>query len=156
MSDRLTSSQVRGCLRAALHDAVVGLGGFGSAAGEAGADEKTLRRWHKREAGDWTAEAIGGLIAGEMAVDGHSLIIERLSALCSSRPHGEPLRAQSDVVAALEGAGRLVAAIGAALKNGRVEPHEAGALALLIRSRQRDEAQVLADLDALAGGALCR
>jgi len=153
MSDRITAAAAQACLRSALADEVLALGGFGAAAMETGHEAKTLRRWHDQTHGDWTAAAIAGLIAAAIQVRGISIIVERMQALAAGRPPGEAMRAQTDLAAELRADGALVSAIGAALSDGRIDPREAGQIARLIRDRQAAEQQVLADLDALSGGA---
>jgi hypothetical protein len=145
MSATLTIRSAQACLRSALADEVTAVGGIAAAAAEVGASEDTLRRWISGSHGDWSAGAIGALVAAGLARNGNSVVLERMQAVADGiQPAGDRRRALSatlDTLPALLAEAQLMAAAAA---DGAIDREEA-------RRLVRDLPELISSLQGLHG-----
>lgn len=138
------------CLRSALADEVIAIGGIEAAQQECGTSDDTVRR---RLAGThgWTDKDIAAMIAAGHARLGRSLPVERLVAMLAAGPSpaGDGRRAVADVVEILPGLLAQAQALAAAVKDRRVNRAEARALLAGMPEVEHDLALLRADLTAL-------
>lgn len=126
MSAAPTIRATQACLRSALADEVTAVGGIGAAAAEVGASEDTLRRWISGSHGDWSAAAIGALVAAGLARNGSSVVLDRLNALAAgTQPSGDRRQALPATMAALPGLLAEAHLMAAAAADGAIDREEA-------------------------------
>lgn len=129
MSEKISVAQAQSCLRAALADEVIAVGGIEVAAQECGVSDDTVRR---RLAGThgWTDHDISAMIAAGQARLGRSLPVQRLVALLANGP-------------VPTGDGRSAVNATSAILPGLLTLAQTMAEAIADRSIQRDEARVM-------------
>lgn len=149
MSAGISVAQTQACLRAALADEVIAIGGIEVAAQECGVSDDTVRR---RLAGThgWTDHDISAMIAAGHARLGRSLPLQRLVTLLADgpTPRGDSRRAVTDTAAILPELLTLAQAMSAAIANNEIDRTEArvmvAAIPEAIRQLEREHTNLVA------------
>lgn len=150
MSAAISASRVQNCIRSALADEVVAIGGIEVAQQECGLSDDTIRR---RLAGThaWSDRDIGAMVAAAQGRLGHSLVVQRLAALLSGAPVqvADGRRATQDAARMLPDLLALAQTMATAIADRSISRDEAralvGAIPDLIRALETQQA----DLNAL-------
>lgn len=150
MSAEISATRVQECVRAALADEVVAIGGIETARHETGLSRDSITR---RLAGThaWTDADISKMVAAGYDRMGRSLVHQRLGCLLSSAPvlAGDGRRAADDVATALPALLSQAQIMAAALADRKIDRAEARTLLSVIPDLQRQLDSLQVDLAAL-------
>lgn len=149
MSAAISTAQAQACIRAALADEVIAIGGIEVAAQECGVSDDTVRR---RLAGThgWTDHDLAAMIAAGHARLGRSLPVQRLAALLAAgpAPAGDGRCVVTDTAAILPELLTLAQTMAAAIADRSIQRPEArvmvAAIPELIKQLEREQANLVA------------